>query len=55
MSKPAKKTITVKSKAVAKAPASKPKLAKRTKSTINEQPESTSDVEIEFEEEPNVR
>lgn len=55
MSKPAKKTITVKSKAVAKAPASKPKLAKRTKSTINDQQESTSDVEIEFEEEPNVR
>ena len=55
MSKPAKKTITVKSKAVAKAPASKPKLSKRTKSTINDQQESTSDVEIEFEEEPNVR
>jgi len=56
MSKPAKKIIAVKSKAVAKAPASKPKLAKRTKSmATNNQQEPTSDVEIEFEEEQNVR
>jgi hypothetical protein len=56
MSKPAKKIIAVKSKAVAKAPASKPKLAKRTKSIVvpNHQ-DPASDVEIEFEEEPNAR
>lgn len=56
MSKPAKKIIAVKSKAIAKTPASKPKLAKRTKPiVVPNQQDPASDVEIEFEEEPNAR
>lgn len=56
MSKPTKKIIAVKSKTITKTPASKPKLAKRTKSiVVPNQQDPASDVEIEFEEESNVR